>query len=126
MKVIQKSDQEVGKKLKIGGAISGDVRKLDVYTGPVLDYKKIFREAAFLPGAARPREYLHGVVPLAPRNVLGAHTFGAIHTSEQEFHTALLGAVSGRGAKGDHPSVQHAVYESLKHKPDLLATYLHA
>ena len=59
MKIIQKATQKVGKKLKLGGSIQADVRKLDVYT-PGFDYKQILRDAALLSGPPRPKEFLHG------------------------------------------------------------------
>ena len=125
MKIIQKATQKVGKKLKLGGSIPDDVRKLDVYT-PGFDYRQVLRDAAYLKGAPRPKEYLHGVIPMIPRNSLGWHTFPVVHTSEEEFHTSLMSSVSGRGASGDHPTVQRAVFESLKDKPDLAQIYMNS
>ena len=125
VKIVQKSTQKVGKPLKLGGAIRGDVRQMDVYT-PALDYKRILRDAAYTPGAPRPKEYLHGIIDMIPRNQIGFHQYGPVYTGEEEFHRSLIGAVSGRGASADHPTVQKAVYESLKHRPELLANYMNA
>ena len=143
LKVVQKAKQKVGKPLKLGGAayidkkatkklnsklggaISANVRKLDVFT-PALDYKHILREAAMLQGPLRPKQYLHGLPDMIPRNQLGAHTTMPLYTSEVEFHRSLVRGVSGRGASGDHPSVIRAVGESLKHKPELFHHYMNS
>ena len=125
MEVEQKATQKVGKRLKLGGAIREGVRQLDVYT-PALDYKQILRDAAYVSGPPRPKEYLHGIVDFIPRNLIGHHQVGPIYTGEEEFHSSLVASVSGNGASGDHPTVQRAVYESLKHKPDLLSHYMHS
>ena len=110
---------------RLGGAIRDDVRQVDVYT-PKLDFKRVLRDAAYLSGPPRPKTYLHGVIDMIPRNQIGYHQYGPVYTSEEELHRSLLGAVSGRGASDDHPTVQKAVYESLKHRPELLATYMNA
>ena len=142
VKIVQKADQKVGiyeeptkpepqkkKKVKsgdkLGGAIRDDVRQVDVYT-PKLDFKRVLRDAAYLSGPPRPKTYLHGVIDMIPRNQIGYHQYGPVYTGEEELHRSLLGAVSGRGASDDHPTVQKAVYESLKHRPKLLATYMNA
>ena len=110
---------------RLGGAIRDDVRQVDVYT-PKLDFKRILRDAAYLSGPPRPKTYLHGVIDMIPRNQIGYHQYGPVYTGEEELHRSLIGAVSGRGASGDHPTVQKAVYESLKHRPELLANYMNA
>ena len=110
---------------KLGGAIRDNVRQVDVYT-PKLDFKRILRDAAYVSGPPRPKTYLHGVIDMIPRNQIGFHQYGPVYTGEEELHKSLIGAVSGRGASGDHPTVQKAVYESLKHRPELLATYMNA
>ena len=145
VKVVQKADQKVGGAIykeptkpepqkkrkkkksedKLGGAIRDDVRQVDVYT-PKLDFKRILRDAAKLSGPPRPKSYLHGVIDMIPRNQIGYHQYGPIYTGEEELHRSLIGAVSGRGASGDHATVQKAVYESLKHRPELLANYMNA
>ena len=43
---------------------------------------------------------------------------------EEHVTKGLIDSVSGRGADNDHPFVQRAVWETLKHKPDLLQIYL--
>ena len=144
VKIVQKADQKVGgaihleptkpepqkkKKVKgedkLGGAIRDDVRQVDVYT-PKLDFKRILRDAAYLSGPPRPKTYLHGVIDMIPRDQIAYYQYGPVYTGEEEFHRSLIGAVSGRGASADHPTVQKAVYESLKHRPELLATYMNA
>ena len=110
---------------KLGGAIRDDVRQVDVYT-PKLDFKRILRDAAYLSGPPRPKTYLHGVIDMIPRDQIAYYQYGPVYTGEEEFHRSLIGAVSGRGASADHPTVQKAVYESLKHRPELLATYMNA
>ena len=99
------------------------MRQQDVYT-PGFDLKNVLRAAALLKGPPRPKEYLHGVVDMIPRNQLGWHTYGPVHTSEKEFHRSLMKGVSGRGASKDHPTVVRAVGESLKHLPELLDAYM--
>ena len=143
VKVVQKADQKVGGAIyeeptkpqkkkrskkgedKLGGAIRDDVRQVDVYT-PKLDFKRVLRDAAYLSGPPRPKTYLHGVIDMIPRNQIGYHQYGPVYTGEEELHRSLIGAVSGRGASGDHPTVQKAVYESMKHRPALLANYMNA
>ena len=143
LEVVQKDKQKVGKAInlggadyidkkatkklnqKLGGAISANVRKLDVYT-PGVDYKNILRHAAMVSGAPRPKQYLHGVVDMIPRNQLGGHTTMPMYTSEDEFHRSLIRGLSGRGASNDHPSVVRAVGESLKDKPDLFHHYMNS
>ena len=126
----QKATQKVGagiydKDLKLGGAVRSDVRQLDLYT-PAPDTKRVLWDAAKLSGPPRPPAQVHGVVDMISRNQLGWHTFGPLHTSEAEFHTSLMESVSGRGASGDHPTVQKAVAESLKHHPRILTHYMNA
>ena len=148
MKVVQQADQKVGGAILIeptkpepragvvskmpklkgeryGGAIRDDVRQIDVYT-PKPDFKQILRDAAYVSGPTRPKTYVHGVIDMIPRNQIGYHQYGPVYTGEEELHRSLIGAVSGRGASGDHPTVQKAVYESLKHRPELLAHYMNA
>lgn len=110
---------------KLGGAIRSDVRKLDLYTPPP-DYKRVLWDAAKLSGPPRPPAQVHGVVDMIARNQLGWHTYGPLYTSESEFHDSLKKSVSGRGASEDHPTVQKAVAESLKHHPQLLQHYMRA
>ena len=110
-------------KKDLGGAIKADVRQQDVYT-PALDLKSILRAAALVQGSPAPKEYLHGVIDMIPRNQLGWHTYGPIHTSEKEFHRGLMRGVTGRGASKDHPTVARAVGESLKHLPELFHSYM--
>lgn len=112
-------------KKDLGGAIRADVRQQDVYT-PGFDLKSVLRTAALLKGAAPPKEYLHGVIDMIPRNQLGWHTYGPMYTSENEFHRGLMRGVSGRGASRDHPTVVRAVNESLKHMPELQNAYMRA
>ena len=109
---------------KLGGAIR-DVREIDVYT-PALDFKKILRERSYVSGPPPPKEYLHGIIDMIPRNQIGFHQFGPVYTSEEELHSSLMSVVSGRGAQHDHPTVQRTVYESLKHKPRLARAYMNS
>ena len=128
LKVVQKVTQKVGKvgkRLKLGGAIRDDVRKVDVYT-PGFDYKQILRDAALVSGPPRPKEYLHGIIDFIPRNQIGHHQYGPVYTGEEDFHNSLINSVTGDGASVDHPTVQRAVYESLKHLPGVLSHYMHA
>jgi len=90
-----------------------------------MDYKKILRESAYLSGPPRPKKYLHGIIDMIPRNQIGWHQFPPLYTSESELHGSIIGALSGRGASNDHPTVQKAVHETLKHKPSLLRHYMH-
>ena len=115
----------MGKPLKLGGAIKGDVRKMDVYT-PGLNFKQILRDAAMVSGGPRPKEYLHGVIDMIPRNQIGFTQYERVYMSEEELHKSLLKSLSGRGAAEDHPTVQRAMYETLKHQPQLLHLYMHS
>ena len=129
VKIVQKSTQKVGgsikKGMKLGGAIRDDVRQMDVYT-PGLDFKQILREAALVSGEPAQKEYLHGLIDMIPRNQIGFSQYDRVYMSEEELHKSLLKSVSGRGAAEDHPTVQRAMYETLKHQPQLLHLYMHS
>jgi hypothetical protein len=44
--------------------------------------------------------------------------------AEENITKGIIDGVSGRGADSDHPYVQRAVWETLKHRPELLRIYL--
>ena len=43
---------------------------------------------------------------------------------ERDIHDVIVKHTSGEGASKDTPHIQRLVYDSLKHKPQLLRTYL--
>ena len=43
---------------------------------------------------------------------------------EEHVTKGIIDGTSGRGADNDHPYVQRAIWETLKHKPELLQIYL--
>jgi len=86
----------------------------------------ILKQAVFFTPTPRIEEFVHGVTDMIPTSQMGWDVYSNLYHSrdEEPLHAALLSKVTGKGAKHDHPRVARAVYESLKHHPELAHTYL--
>lgn len=101
---------------------------MNVATPEMPAIHKVLRESHYLQGSPPMREFLHGAVDMQVRNQLAYFQYYPSYSGEtdEELHRNLQSLVTGKGSSGDHPRVQRAVYESLKHHPKLAAAYLNA
>ena len=119
--------EEKAKKL-LGGAIRGDVRKMNVVVPEMPSIHKLLREVAYTQGSAPMTEYIHGAVDMNPRNLLAYYQYYPSFQGEreQDLHSTLMSLTKHGGASKHHHRVQKTIYESLKHHPKLASLYLNS
>lgn len=114
----------------MGGAIRGDVRKINMATAPIPTIHQHLRQlVSYNQEVSAPmREMMFGAVNLNQTTQIGYTQFHPSYEGEREydFHKNLKSLVRGGGASSDHPRVQRSVLESLKHMPRLAHVYLNA
>ena len=122
-KAVLRPDEPAFLKKKPGRISHPALPEADVTSANILK-----REHMFLsPGLAAHFQSVRDEPPnMIPRvmHPISSHSFVMQADAEGSVTKGIIDGVSGNGADGDHPFVQKAVWESLKHKPDLLRIYL--
>lgn len=109
----------------LGGAIKG-VHEMATET-KTPDLSAPLKKSKYVSYAGPLSTYMRSVhADMIPKNQFAYFQYQRLFEADGEsaIQKSLTDAVSGKGASHDHPIIQRAVVESLKHKPDLLHTYL--
>ena len=112
----------------LGGAIRSDVRQMNLDVPQIPSINQVLREASFVQSSPQMSEYIHGVVDMIPRNLIGYYQYYPSFQGEREtdLHQHLVSLTKEGGASKHHHRVQKTVYESLKHHPKLATMYLNS
>ena len=95
----------------------------DVTSANILRRESMFES----PGLAAHFQSVRDEPPnMIPRVMHPYSSYSHMMQADREEHVTkgIIDGTSGRGADTDHPYIQRAIWETLKHKPELLQIYL--